>query len=403
MILKCQKKIQFLSHRTAEMRQTRKRKSRKQKAGKLVGLGGQGCVYAPPMRCSDMETPQGNFVSKLTTYAFAEVEKREFELLHTIDPEQQFTVYPLFGCHPAEPTEAELVENPLEKCTVHSLYPITDGRVLLFYPNGGQDLFEFQVAPNTSIAFFESLRNIIRGLSLLHHNNLVHMDIKPENIVTKWIPETHTFLTRIIDFGFSFRTTENPPDYAAFWKRNYAIWPYEIRFMNPAFNESMITPESVTEYMNTSIAYRNHMYPSALFDRYDADFYKYIWGKISKMSYRDRVDFLTKSTDVFSLGKALSFVYAKYTNHYCYGKKVRTTIDERYSIDIQMNDAIMLKEVSVPFYSSFIVYLLHPDPFTRPEIYEVDAMYTDFLKNFTQVRKKEKVQNQKKTRHASRK
>jgi hypothetical protein len=67
---------------------------------------------------------------------------------------------------------------------------------------------------------------------------------------------------------------------------------------------------------------------------------------------------------------------------------------------VQQADRIQLEKVSVPFFSDFIGSLMYPDPFKRPEIFEVDAMYTEFLNLW---RKSFQFITNKKTRYASRK
>jgi serine/threonine protein kinase len=243
----------------------------------------------------------------------------------------------------------------------------------LFYPNAGIDLFDFNVPPETFVPFFEGLRNIVRGLALFHMNDLVHMDIKPENIVAKWNPTTRKYLIRYIDFGFAFSTRIMEfPEFARFWERNYSIWPYELRFMNPRFEEDMITDDSVRAFFSQSLVHAHYAYPIHIFHKCDASFYKAIWKRCALMTYPQRVDFIAKTTDVYSLGRAMSLIYYKFSKHICGKKEAEIVLPESGSEALRT-------QVSTPFYFEFVAALMEPDPFRRPEIYEVDAMYNEIL------------------------
>lgn len=347
-----------------------------------MGSGGQGCVYTPPLRCLDTPTPEGDVVSKLTTAVYAEAEIQEKELIAQVDPDQQYTVYAFAGCTPAAQTAEEARENPVDECMVHVRYPMDKGRHLLFFPNGGIDLFEFRVPPNKPIPFFEGLRNIIRGVSLFHKNNLVHMDIKPENMVSKWLPDTQSYLIRHIDFGFAFLTTKLPlANTGKFWSRNYVIWPYETRFLYPDFREEMITEESVQQFIQNSLLPNQYIFPISRFNKYTAFFYKTVWRRYSTMTYEHRVDHIAKATDVYSLGKALSKIYYKWSKQYCGETEAVLQLPEGISDEIYIFSENLRTQVSNLFYFEFVTALMEPDPFQRAEAYEVDAMWTNVLQN----------------------
>lgn len=306
----------------------------------------------------------------------------EKKLIAQVDPDQQYTVYAFAGCTPAAQTEEEARENPVHDCMVHVRYPMEHGRHLLFFPNGGIDLFEFRVPYDKPLPFFEGLRNIIRGVSMFHMNNLVHMDIKPENMVAKWQPDTQSYLIRHIDFGFAFLTTKLPlANTGQFWNRNYALWSYEVRFLYPDFREEMITEESVAQFMRQSLAPTHQTFPASLFNKCNADFYRAVWRRYASMSYEERVDQVAKTTDVYSLGKALSMIYYKWSNHACGETEAIVSLPEGILDEVRVSTEAFRIQVSNPFYFEFVAALMEPDPFRRAEIYEVDAMWNNVIRS----------------------
>lgn len=361
---------------------TKLHKRRSQKAGKLLGWGGQGCVYAPTMRCQEPDvTPEGPYVSKFTTRVFAEAELQEGELIKAVDPTHKFSVHAIYGCSPAVQTAAEQNENPLQECPTLQQFSKNQEPYLLFFPNAGIDLFTYRAPPSYIGLFFDGLRNLMRGLALFHDNNIVHMDIKMENMVTAWYSDIGEYFMRFIDFGFAFQTKPSTMrSKMGFWTRNYPFWPFESRFLNPNFTEDMITPESVETYNRQSLEQYKEFYPISKFVYAHADFYKNVWRKCATMSYEDRVDFIAKSTDVYAFGKTISILYSLHSNHMCGAQEAYFyTADNTTTGVIQRNEEIK-KYCSTPFYFQFIANLIEPDPFKRMDAREISAAYAPFLR-----------------------
>lgn len=365
---------------------------RLQKAGKRVGSGSQGCVYSPPLQCqpSSAPLPEGDLVSKYTLQPYAIEEIEILKLLQPADPTQAYSVYSIHNCVPAE----EQIE-PLSECLIQRYNPEIP-RHILNYPNGGEDLFSMLVPVTYWIYYFEEFLNLIRGLAHFHAHNIVHMDIKPENMVGKWDLKKGSYVLRFIDFGFAFSTKDPRINEAyGYWNRNYSVWPYELRFLNPIFTEEMITEESVQQYLNDSYFNRYQTLPISIYNTQTVKLYKDIWRRCKEMPYSQKLDTLAKSADVYALGRALSFMYASTTDQYCTGDDVYYSIPTTASsAEITFQENIR-KYVSNRFYVHFIKRLIDPDPFTRPESHEVEALYKPILESMRMnIRKPPTTRNQ---------
>lgn len=82
---------------------------------------------------------------------------------------------------------------------------VTSSRGLCGCRIAGGELFERIVDDNfehTEPASVHYVQQILEGVAFMHQQNIVHLDLKPENIVC--VDKTGTFV-KIIDFGFASR------------------------------------------------------------------------------------------------------------------------------------------------------------------------------------------------------
>jgi serine/threonine protein kinase len=49
---------------------------------------------------------------------------------------------------------------------------------------------------------------ILKGLKAIHHENIIHRDLKCENILLKKIPKQQNYICKIGDFGFAKELSE---------------------------------------------------------------------------------------------------------------------------------------------------------------------------------------------------
>jgi len=221
----------------------------KLRGGKLIGEGAYGCVYQPAIRCEGNYSKKRNMgtVSKLLYSKNAATEYATKSLLEPIDPEQKYLLYPIKTCKPSSASE-NIAE--YESCA-------DDDTTLIMYKYGGKDLTHFMVDLNaaafgkTHVIFMEGFMNLFIGLERLHQGDLIHLDIKNENVLAlkteKCGPSglfscfggaiDESYLMRFIDFGLSKKVDffldgddTYMKDDLIYWG-NYPYYPFDLRFL----------------------------------------------------------------------------------------------------------------------------------------------------------------------------
>ena len=175
-------------------------------ASHVIGEGTFGCAHKPPMLCLDKQRRNKNDISKLMTTVNAIKELREFALIDSADKQKQFYLGKPKSCKPAR-----ILSNiqAISRCPSGRFEPIKmDDYSLLVMKYGGQDLEQFGDEVRTwtktkehvdaiELFWLEVVR-LFYGLKVLHDNNVLHHDLKQQNIV--YNKETNR--VNFIDFGF---------------------------------------------------------------------------------------------------------------------------------------------------------------------------------------------------------
>jgi serine/threonine protein kinase len=177
---------------------TRKRKH----GGKYLGQGAYGCAFKPALPCKGRNKRTPNAITKLVGPNAFYHEYQPKTLLEGIDPEQKYFLYPLSVC---DIDEWKLEpENNIGKCTLPFVNVSHERRKLgnsksIEFGYGGKDLDEVHLHPSEYIGAFNGFSKIFEAVTVLHRKNIVHLDIKPGNLVTKKLPD-NTWDFHMIDF-----------------------------------------------------------------------------------------------------------------------------------------------------------------------------------------------------------
>ena len=283
---------------------------------KLLGSGTYGCIISPPLKChGDPERPkQPNFkglnpaqiatakaqyisdlkaytslyknkVSKLMDSKEANMEFADTRVLAALDPDNRYFSYPIKNCNvEIDNLYKDEVGNYIDAIgDCKATFKDEDYDLKLLYSNySGKRISNLKLNHSNVSILLTSLANILEGVNILHANNLVHLDLKSDNIlVTK---TGDVLVPHIIDFGIMIHI----PDF--FSNRNsllnsYYIWPIELKFLANNFLlvtsgvwmklqiESLINP-TLQEYRNNiynylipyGIPYHNFFYQDNVID-----------------------------------------------------------------------------------------------------------------------------------------
>jgi serine/threonine protein kinase len=177
---------------------------------KKIGEGSYGCVYRPALKCANgIQIPDENLkVAKILKKDSGETEFNEYETISVVDPGNQYYVGKPEKCVPDELDFRANVEK--SGCRIIDTKNPQD-YLLLFYKDGGSDLSQFVAkdlanfllpgAQKQSDLFWLNAHSLFKGLKLFAENDIMHDDLKPQNIVFKYDLEKGTMRFNYIDFG----------------------------------------------------------------------------------------------------------------------------------------------------------------------------------------------------------
>jgi serine/threonine protein kinase len=300
----------------------------------VIGEGTFGCAHKPSMKCRDNKRRNKNEISKLMTSANAAKELKEFALIDFADKEKEFYL--------GKPRKCEvdrILSNirSIRKCPSGKFDPMRmDDYSLLVMKYGGQDLelFGEEVMTWTKTKenvdaielFWLEVVRLFYGLKVLHDNNVVHHDIKQQNIVY----DKATNRANFIDFGFMEKKSTRiyASKVEANWLGNKHHWsfPLEAVYWNKdiymaaasargkskkAYREFAESVEDNCQYFFTSVTHFNAN--ASKIDKNAVVATKNAFSNVLKFeptdeAYNQFIDKSIDSVDTYGLGIALMFV-----------------------------------------------------------------------------------------------
>lgn len=191
--------------------------------GKYVSSGTYGCVFTPPVECINKTSHGHGYVGKVFTNQESYKEEVDImDIVKDIDPNQSFTIHYTDACEIAKPKRKDLLYSP-GKTPRDVCMRLSSGLMQIVYPHGGVDMFSYSrqnsvealggnytKAYGAFVKWFASLGPVLKGIETMGERGIVHMDIKPPNML---FDDVH-FQTKLIDFGLmrKFTTMYDGPD-----------------------------------------------------------------------------------------------------------------------------------------------------------------------------------------------
>ena len=388
------------------------RKTRKQRAGALVGQGSFGCGFVPSLRCEGEEaTPPDTLFSKLMFESEAKKELQRAEYVAHVDPAMTYSIYskPEDMCK-LHPEDIVVRQKELEECSLltnltrknrtkpflNHVSALTD-LTLLRAPAASKEVHTFvttymkdtnpekyKVIP----AVFRSLRNLLEGLTLYHSQRFYHMDIKLENAVFVYDNRV-PIQTKFIDFGLSVAGDQIDQYGADVLLRRYmyinTVFPFELYYatmphklrmgLNPSFLQEKI--ESFYDELEGygPIPY-DIFYNSRGSERITYSFaFKFFRDSLSKLPDSETY---FRCSDLHALGKLL------YTVMELVGNIGIENYNMKYGTDYRIPDPDAHKKIETfcgELYSNVIQQLMDLNPTNRIPAAEALSRYDACLKH----------------------
>lgn len=323
---------------------------------KVIGEGSYGCVQQPSIPCENLPSPDFNYdeyVSKLMKNKDAQKELRQFIVIANYDTNNEYHIGRPVLCKP-ELTEDVLED--IEKCHYFKKTDIVDNPddfSLLLLKYGGPDLATFckdhiknflkTNKNNKSDHFWLEVQHLLKGLKFFRDNNIVHHDIKPQNILFNLDNGKLMF----IDFGL-MNTTSDIIEKSKTDQNNLAVfhwsYPFETGFMGKRiYDFYKNTPKSMSIFRNALVKMIINRQPNVygiplkradgfqlLFSYIDPkgklatnaaqfahiqDFFKGFDKYVKNNTYEQFLDVAAKSIDMFGLGFSLQFILNCFKNN----------------------------------------------------------------------------------------
>lgn len=215
---------------------------------KVISQGAYGCIVSPNIDCNG-KIGSRKYVTKIQRKA--ETSKREVEIsaiVRTIPHFEQYFAPVLENCSislgkidPNEIKKCKFITNVNDKYESNRIAYVGDLTIadylLKIFAQHPKDFFK---------VFINSYREIMYGFELLETKNIIHFDIKENNIMIKHSNKQAStdFTPVIIDFGLSYDysklSMENPKTYEEFfyvYGDDYGPWCIEIAVISYFINE----------------------------------------------------------------------------------------------------------------------------------------------------------------------
>ena len=314
----------------------------------IIGEGGFGCVFKPSLPCSDKKISYKNKISKWMLSKSAIEELQEYTVIAKADPKADFYTGKPTKCsikQGAEMTRAikrcELLKTKIKNKSVKQIAKET---ALLIITDGGDDLEKWvkkidllddSLAAQVKIMeFWKETRRLFLGIQTFLKNDLVHHDLKPQNIVYKMENKRVNY----IDFGLMRSTKTEAVKCSiknACRSKSHWNYPTDILFMNRIAYETLAKKtmaeratimkgylESLKKKIDVPFVKSFYEFFTYIIKKDDSalrmDFYKRYWKGFEELLMTVRMDnyaeFLNKSLktfDVYGLGLSLLFVLNK--------------------------------------------------------------------------------------------
>ena len=200
------------------------------KGGAAIAAGGFGCVFNPPLQCSNGNIVDGTYVSKLMANKYAKDEILEIDkvkrVIAPLRPETRkyFLIDDSFVCKPANMTKYDLIgfnakcQGAIGVRSEDINNPVNKKKLsILQMKNGGGTVHEYIMSLLSSIniaafhAKFVELNNLMiglleNGIVPLNQVDYNHFDIKSDNILINTTTDPPEL--SIIDWGLSAENTK---------------------------------------------------------------------------------------------------------------------------------------------------------------------------------------------------
>ena len=304
---------------------------------KVIGEGTYGCVHKPSLKCAtenEKRVSYDNKVSKILTKIAAKKEIAEYKKVSKADKKDEFYLGKPMSCHLdiTDPSNLEAIEKcKIGKAALKNL----ESYDLIIMGDGGDNLETYtkkmrewskseMSTENCEKFLLEALR-LFSGLKRFEENDLIHYDLKPQNIVYN----ERTNRLNFIDFGLmqsKKKTIKKCSESKHNWAFFHWSYPWELELLNKRdFEYVKQSPERQYNAINRDLVKKDGYYydhilnfayysfdPSdqidytVTFTDYVRNYKNTVTDDMMMLKYEDFLEKSVSTIDLFGVGMALN-------------------------------------------------------------------------------------------------
>lgn len=338
---------------------------------KLLEQGGFGCIFFPSLTCKGKTKQSKKTVSKVQLDDFAaENEIYIGNLISNIPKYKEYFLPILSSC----PLDILNVDNKLKsECKIINKQPNKQFIIMNmdYLENISYENYFYLSRSRSDVLhrFLYSYDTIMKSLQILNNNNIVHHDLKLDNILFR----SKDMKPIIIDFGISIdmsnvnsKNNELLENYFYVDAPDYYIWPIEVHILNyilvnkPNYTDKEYLSQKQLrtlgdKFVNQNVVLDN--FSERFINKYLSQLYKYIkpFSQITIPNLIDKLLSTFKKWDVYSLNaifiRLISKIYKGKFPHVSFFKSIIELLvinilpnpDHRYSWEESINKLKIIK------------------------------------------------------------
>jgi len=339
--------------------------------GKLLSEGGYGCVFHPEVKCDGKESNDREYVTKIQQKDFsAENEIKIGNILRDKykdrnDQPLLNNFAPVISSCPIKMSKLKVSDK--KECKVFKNIDTTNMIMLKIRYIESKDFDTYIIENKNSSVIFLTLISaynyLLKSLALIQNANIVHFDIKGQNIVF----DLKKINPIIIDFGLSIPMeqlkNDNLYDYFYVYAPEYYVWPLEVHYLNFLLHVSDTPTEDDLKNL-----VKNYTSKNAAFDGFSNEFKKNFKKicieellKYNDLSFTEKKNKVLKSWNSWD-NYSISIVYLKFLFY------ITKTNSEK-----------ILKNNFVQHFTEILLLNIHPDPSKRLGLVKSMKLFNKFL------------------------
>lgn len=218
---------------------------------KLLASGGFGCVFKPAFTCNDKLLNE-KYITKLQKESFSS--SNEVYISYLIKKYKKYKDFFIPVIKSCKLDIKKINKTDVKECNLIRNIDIKYVLLKLEYLESDKlSSIKDSIINNKKlyIFLFNSFIYLLKGLKVLKHLNIIHFDLKSDNILF----DRNTKYPKIIDFGISIpldNLNNNLNKYFYVYSVDYYIWPLEVHFINYLIHvDQNITEDTIFNITNT--------------------------------------------------------------------------------------------------------------------------------------------------------